>query len=234
MNDKNFYQEKYVLTDLLLSTNKTRAVISKELDITVSELNSRIKDYGLEWISHKKRKMSRGQAAVVDILRKVLPNEKIEFEHHVGNRLLLDIYIPTYKMGIEYHGRQHFDWVRFFHNSYEEFEEAVERDIQKEIKCRELGITLVVFRYDDKLTEDFIYNRVLSEVRSFAPAKGLYLEADKKKQRRLASKKMRLDIKKERDNDPELQLQKSERKQEARARRKEWLKNRPNFPQLGE
>lgn len=81
----------------------------------------------------------------------------------------MDVYVPSYNLGIEYHGRQHFEWVPFFHKSEADFELAVERDHRKAELCKQQGMTLVVFRYDDVLTEADVFTRILTGIRNSSP-----------------------------------------------------------------
>lgn len=166
---EDFFQEKYVITDMLLDGDMSKKEIAEYLKITPSELNKRIKSYNLDWVKVKKRKMSRGQASIVEILKKIIPNESIDFEYHVGERLLVDIYVPAFNLGIEYHGRQHFEYNAFFHGSKIDFELAQERDERKIELCKEQGITLVAFRYNDLLTEDSVFARILDAIKNAPP-----------------------------------------------------------------
>jgi len=243
--EKNFYCEKYLITDLLLSTDLTKTQIAEQLEITIPELNKRIKSYGLDWVKAKKRKMSRGQTAIVDILKKILPNEKIDFEHHIGERLLLDIYVPSYDLAIEYHGRQHFEFSAFFHKSEIDFELSQERDERKIELCKELGITLVIFRYNDVLNEDTVFERILHSIKT-QPAKRhpqcrhpVDQEYEKvKKDLVQAAKKNRSKARKEwkarRENDEEFRRNREAFKKQVKANRKQlrdaYLENRnPRF-----
>jgi hypothetical protein len=120
----------------------------------------------LSWAKERHRKMSRGQAALTAIMQKLLPNEKIVNEHYLGERLKLDIYCPKYKIGAEYHGRQHFYYTSRFFESKEDFERALERDERKIELCKEQGIALIIFRYNDKLTEEAVYERMLEAIKN--------------------------------------------------------------------
>lgn len=162
---KNMWHDDYVLADLLLDTNRSMHEIAELLEISQTELQNRIKIAELEWIRRTDRKVSRGQSALTDILKKLLPREKIVNEYQLGDRLRLDIYCPNYKLAIEYHGRQHFMQIGMFHPTYDDFVRAQQRDIAKVNKCKDLGITLVVFRYDDDLSEEAVYNRILQAIR---------------------------------------------------------------------
>ena len=154
------------MTDLLMESSLSLTEIAKELGWTLSFLNKKIQSSGLSWAKSKHRKMSRGQAALTSIMQKLLPNEKIINEYHVGERLKLDIFCPKYKIGAEDHGRQHFYYTGRFFNSKEDFERSIERDKRKIELCREQGIALVIFRYNDKLTEDAVYQRMLEALKS--------------------------------------------------------------------
>jgi hypothetical protein len=153
------------MTDLLLDTSMSLTEIAKELNCSIQTLNKKINQHGLTWLKKSHKKMSRGQAALTAVMQKLLPNEEIINEYHLGDRLKLDVYCPKYNIGAEYHGRQHFYFTGRFFKSKEDFEEAVIRDQVKADRCRELGIALIVFRYNDKLTEDAVYERMISAIR---------------------------------------------------------------------
>ena len=158
------------LVDLLMETNLSIPEIAKELNVSVNEVNKKIHNNGLSWVKKGKRKMSRGQSSLTDILRKIVPGEEIINEFHLGERLMLDIYCPAYKLAIEYHGRQHFFYTKRFFESKYEFLEAQKRDDRKASLCKESGIVLIVFRYNDSLTEESVYSRILDGIRSFNPS----------------------------------------------------------------
>jgi very-short-patch-repair endonuclease len=154
------------LIDLLFDTNMSVSEIAKELDVDISDVNKKINSLGLNWLKTSRRKMSRGQTALTLLLKKLIPGEEIINEYHIGDKLKIDIYCPKYKLAIEFHGRQHFYYTsRFFESKYE-FEEAQKRDIKKEQYCRENGIILIVFRYNDSLNEESVSKRILNELRN--------------------------------------------------------------------
>lgn len=165
---KNKLEEDDVqfLIDLLLETSLSISAIARELDVSVNEVNKKINQLGLSWLKESRKKMSRGQTALTQIMQKILPGEEIVNEYHIDDRLRFDVYCPSYKLAAEYHGRQHFFYTsRFFESKYE-FEEAQKRDQKKVQYCKDSGIALIVFRYNDSLTEDSVYNRMLEAIRS--------------------------------------------------------------------
>lgn len=169
MKDKNNRLEEddiEFLVDLLFDTNKTIAEIARELKIPVAEVNKKINQLGLSWLKDSRKKMSRGQTALTLILKKLLPGEEIINEYHIGDKMKLDIYCPSYALAIEYHGRQHFYYTSRFFDSKYEFIEAQKRDEKKVQWCKDNDITLIVFRYNDSLNESSVYSRILEAIRN--------------------------------------------------------------------
>jgi very-short-patch-repair endonuclease len=153
------------LIDLLLETNMSLAAIARELELPVAEVKKKIDILGLGWIKDTRKKYSRGQAALTAIMQKILVGEKVVNEFVIIDNMRLDVYCERYKIAAEYHGRQHFYYTsRFFESRYE-FEQAQDRDIKKVEYCKENGISLIVFRYNDLLTEDAVYQRMLQAIR---------------------------------------------------------------------
>lgn len=109
---------------------------------------------------------SQGQLLLETILTELIPNEPIVKEHHVGDRLRLDLYIPRWNLGIEYHGKQHFQFSTLFHETWDDFLDAQKRDIAKMEACHDQGIALVVFDYREKLTNDLVFERILDALNS--------------------------------------------------------------------
>ena len=55
----------------------------------------------------------------------------------------LDIYIPSCKLAFEYQGKQHYEDIY----SFGEQKWTLERDLDKQIGCSNLGITLITIPY---------------------------------------------------------------------------------------
>jgi len=154
------------LTDLMFDTSMSLSEIARELGWTINKVNKEINRLGLSWLKGGKKKMSRGQTALTSIMKKLLPGQKIINEFHIGNKMKLDVYCPNYQVAAEYHGRQHFFYTQRFFDSKYEFEEAIERDRVKLDWCNENGVALVVFRYNDKLTEEAVFERIIQAIRN--------------------------------------------------------------------
>lgn len=164
------WDEETLLKDYLFNTNMSQKEIAAELDWTEYKLSKTIKALGLDWVRRKNKKMSRGHAALFHMLQRIVPNERVITEHQVGEQLRLDIYCPSLKLAIEFHGRQHFYFVEHFHKTLKGFQESQDRDLRKEELCKEQGIALVVFRYNDNLDEDIVFERILDTIKATKPA----------------------------------------------------------------
>ena len=153
------------LTDLLFDTSLSVSEIAKQLNVSIAEVNKKINSLGLSWLKNSRKKMSRGQTALTLIMKKLLPGEEIINEYHIADKLKFDVFCAKYKIAAEYHGRQHFYYTsRFFESKYD-FEQAKKRDEKKVQYCLDNGIALIVFRYNDLLTEQAVYDRMLTAIR---------------------------------------------------------------------
>lgn len=98
---------------------------------------------------------------------RLYPNEYFIF-HYRGlelEGLELDIFYPKYNIGIEYQGEQHFFPVAFW-GGKSAYKKRVEHDIKKQNLCQKLGYILIQFLYTDKLSDEFIKNKLDIAVKS--------------------------------------------------------------------
>jgi len=214
MNVKEeFWQEESVLVDLLFLSNLSIPEIAKRLGWTAYQTRKKIHTMGLAWVTRKDRKLSRGHASLVSVMQKLLPGVEIITEHHIGERLMLDIYCPKYNLALEFHGRQHFTYSSLFHKDHNDFIAGQQRDDRKIELCKQAGITLIVFRYNEDLTEEIVFERVYDAIkgtdhshaimnakRKLSPiaCKGNPIYEESKIRRRQWEKEMRRKIKDER------------------------------------
>jgi hypothetical protein len=166
VKEDEYWKREAVLKDLLFDSNLPLSDIAHQLYLTRPELNNLLKKTGLSWVKRNNRKLSRGHSALTQIMQRILPNEEIVNEFHIGERLRLDIYCPSYNLAAEYHGRQHFFYSGHFHEDIDAFHASVERDLKKEELCREKGIALVVFRFCDELNEEVVFRRMLEAIKA--------------------------------------------------------------------
>lgn len=64
-----------------------------------------------------------------------------------GRALEIDCYNDELKIGIEYNGRQHYNYIKTMHPNYEAFLNLRYRDYIKELLCRVNGVALVKVPY---------------------------------------------------------------------------------------
>jgi hypothetical protein len=88
-----------------------------------------------------------------DFLRNVVTNHNLE----------LDVYNEELKLAIEYSGRQHYEFVPFFHKNYEAFLNQKYRDEMKKNKCKDQGIQLIEIPYTVKLEDIESFIRIESK-----------------------------------------------------------------------
>src|SRR3989344_1521587 len=69
----------------------------------------------------------------------------------VNYNLEIDCYNDEMKLGLEYNGKQHYEYTPFFHRNFETFRNQQYRDELKRRICRENGIFLIEVPYTIKL-----------------------------------------------------------------------------------
>jgi hypothetical protein len=74
--------------------------------------------------------------------------------------LEIDCYVQTLKLGFEYNGEQHYLYPNAFHKNKEEFKGQQRRDKKKLKLAEERGILLIIFKYDEPLSKEYIKKKV--------------------------------------------------------------------------
>ena len=95
----------------------------------------------------------------------------------LGNQSL-DIFIPSLNIGIEYQGKQHFEPVSIFRGD-NGFEELKKRDAIKKQKCLMNGITLIEWRYDEKINQLVLEEKLKNVGFIIPPSKGISIDEEK-------------------------------------------------------
>jgi len=67
--------------------------------------------------------------------------------------LEIDVFVPELGVGVEVHGKQHFEHVPFFHGSDDDFERAIRLDMEKRIACTENGVFLFELESEERIDE---------------------------------------------------------------------------------
>lgn len=68
--------------------------------------------------------------------------------------LSLDVYIPTLKFAIEYHGQQHYG----FNDMYRQ--EVIENDRIKKLLCQENGVKLIVWEFEEPISKSKLQEKI--------------------------------------------------------------------------
>lgn len=79
------------------------------------------------------------------------------------NKLEIDCYNAKLKIGLEYQGKQHYEYVPFFHKSIKDLERQKEHDQIKRDLCRKRGVLLIEIKYTTKLKD--IENKIIKKLR---------------------------------------------------------------------
>ncbi len=117
-------------------------------------------DEGGFWIKYDRRyddfskKESIGETICRQIMKEIYPNAKFIKTRHkllrnekTNRPLELDLYCEELKIAIEYNGKQHYEYIPFFHKNESNFEYQCERDRIKKQLCEDCDINLIVVPY---------------------------------------------------------------------------------------
>lgn len=81
-----------------------------------------------------------------------------------GNfNLEIDCFCSELKLGLEYNGRQHYEFIPYFHKNKETFYNQQYRDYMKRNMCSQNGINLIEVPYNIKI--EYIENFILKKLR---------------------------------------------------------------------
>ncbi len=156
---KNIYMKEY--REKPDSKKKARVCYEKWYEKFVEEENKRRKKLGLSPVGEG----FKSEAELIACVRNLFQNYKILTHHRkpLANwkprGLELDIYIPKLELAFEYMGKQHYEWVKFFHTK-EKFEAQKYRDRCKKKLCKLKGIKLIKIKYDEKLSEQLVLSKL--------------------------------------------------------------------------
>jgi len=103
------------------------------------------------------------ETLLFEIIKQLCEAYGYEVIHHSYPPFLgrqeLDIHIPSLNLGIEYQGIQHYEPINLF-GGIDGLSERKKLDIRKKKLCRDHGIRLIEFRYDEPLEKDYVWNRI--------------------------------------------------------------------------
>lgn len=77
-----------------------------------------------------------------------------------GSLLEFDVAVPSKRILIEYNGEQHYEFISIFHRTKTRFIEQQRRDKRKARLAKKNNYTLVVFKFDEPLFEDYVIDKI--------------------------------------------------------------------------
>lgn len=94
--------------------------------------------------------------------------KSVEHEYKIsyddGSYGFLDFFIPSENTAIEFNGRQHYEWIPYFHHSISDFSSQQKRDAKKREYCMSHKIRLIEIdgriRDYKNITEDYILSLI--------------------------------------------------------------------------
>jgi hypothetical protein len=146
-------------------------------------------------VEETRRFESTGEAISRDCLTKIYGKEfknvrlKGMRNPNTGQKLEIDCYNDELKLGVEYHGINHYKYIPFFHKTREAYEKMRERDDYKLYMCKKLGINLIVVPYTTSHDKICSYlNRELTSIGMMDHINGWGEKAKYKKRTKLSKK----------------------------------------------
>jgi len=105
----------------------------------------------LQSTKRKTRAKSAPHQKALSLLLEILPGAVIFEEVTLpGCGLYLDIFLPSMSLAVEVHGRQHYEFIPFFHKTKADFFLAKKRDRDKAEWCSINDIALVSLPHDEE------------------------------------------------------------------------------------
>jgi len=83
-----------------------------------------------------------------------------------GRNLEIDCFNPFLRIGLEYHGKQHYEFVPYFHQNKLAFQNQQYRDYLKKNICQTNKILLIEVPFSEKCIKKFILNFLCRKARS--------------------------------------------------------------------
>lgn len=102
-------------------------------------------------------------------LKELYPQERVIEDMPIkvrGRTLFVDRVIAGPKIAIEADGRQHFEYVKGFHQNADGYAAHKHRDRIKEEWLADNGYTLVRFRYDEKIDAKLLRDKILQALKA--------------------------------------------------------------------
>lgn len=151
---------------LVMEGTARRPMRLKAINPAESKRQVEIEQWEKQFTDGVRSGLSRGQCLLYIIVRMALPGSKILVNARLPGltnpltdaELEIDLYLPDYRLGLEYNGPQHYTPTEWFPDEVQ-FRSQRARDLIKLGLCRERGIDLFVVTLQD-LWPDQIWRRL--------------------------------------------------------------------------
>lgn len=142
--------------DNILKENIKKTSPTAMQDIIAKELRPSIIDIAYAFNIEKRPSKWKTESSVVKMAIKIFKGHKVieQGSPDFLKRQRYDVWIPSLNIAIEYNGKQHYDYVPFFHrNGEEDLFLQQERDNKKRDVSKKNGVTLIEIPYTEKNIE---------------------------------------------------------------------------------
>ena len=129
------------INQMFLYKNKVMQITRKSENVVRKKHN--LRDVGDSFVN---------EALLSNIVLSIFPDTIRQYRSKWLGKYILDIYIPSKRIGIEYQGEQHYRPVKRFGGEEKHLKQK-ERDSIVRQKCKENGIILLEWPFEKKITE---------------------------------------------------------------------------------
>ncbi len=137
--------ENHDLSKLFTSKKEREAITRKAENKVRSKMG--LKNVGDAFVN---------ETLLANITKKIFPDTIRQYSPKWLGKFILDIYVPSLNIAIEYHGEQHYKPIKRF-GGEEKLLKQEERDKYVRTKCKEYNVLLLEWHYLTKVTEESVY-----------------------------------------------------------------------------
>ncbi|WP_430883754.1 hypothetical protein [Fusibacter sp. JL216-2] len=114
----------------------------------------------------------KSEQKLYEYVKKLVPKVKIKRNHRskILDHLEMDIWLPDYKIGIEYQGIQHYEPVKHW-GGKRGLEKVQARDLRKKELAMENGIKLLYFHHYEVLSLELVHKKLQPYIDNIKPVR---------------------------------------------------------------
>lgn len=92
------------------------------------------------------------ETLLANLTHKMFPDSIRQYNPNWLGKYILDIYVPSLRLAIEYHGEQHYRPIDIF-GGVDKFKKQQDRDTFVRNRCKEFNVILLEWHYETPVTE---------------------------------------------------------------------------------